>query len=792
MNNKLKLLTSLLLLTALSRANDMSRPHELWNQDNKKSIITLPYLPPSKHNSEKSVIKVGNFISHQVNVTPSGQNKLRDAANEPSIAVNPLNPDQIVIGWRQFDNINSDFRQAGVAYSEDGGETWHNIGPIEPGVFRSDPVLAADAEGVIYYQSLAVLDDNGQPGLQDDDTFRVDQWRSFNGGKTWVDKINAIGGDKSWYAIDQSDSNTQGNMYAVWNLAGNNHYPKSFNYSVDNGMTYSSPIEIPKSPVYGTVAIGFDGEVYMAGLYGDGSSYRDINLVKTNNPTSHMFPDFPQVTPLNLGGPLVTGSINPLGLLGQIWVATDKSNRHTRGNVYVSSSVGRYPDPLDVMFIRSTDDGLSFSEPQRINDDEPTEMDDWQWFGTMGVAPNGRIDIIWLDTRNNAGVYKNNSELFYSYSYDGGITFSKNQAITSQFNHSFGYPVQRKMGDYIDIVSDNLGAHVAYTGTFTGGQDVYYIYAKPAAFEENPYFPSHEMDGIWHNPNVPRQGILSKTLVQNPTSETPQLVNFEAVFTETPNGNPTWFVLQEEHPITGDQIKFVVLYPTGDLSTEGTALRPIGTATKSRLYDENNELIKNRIKYSFDMTDDSIEFITTSNTANLYDESFYQNNPFYQIQKTIQLSPVVATEQQSDYHCTQQNLVFDNPAETAEGRVPVMFETDSEANWFVADFTYQKTVEENGDEQLILDNNQLAQPTWQVMNLNTGNLLTDNQITNDIYQPNGGNGFFEETSSDTGLTLSGTETITFSSNLQITSQNSHGATETFAAVAFNSYCGDFR
>jgi hypothetical protein len=789
----IQLLALLFLINFNSAANDLSQPHELWNESNKKTVITLPHLPPSKSNSEKQVVNFDGFKSHQVNVNAAGLNIRGDAANEPSIAVNPLNPNQIVIGWRQFNSIRSNFREAGLAYSNDGGETWNNIGPLEPGIFRSDPVLAADADGVFYYQSLAVEESNGQPGLQDDDTFRVDQWKSFDGGQTWTHKVNAIGGDKSWYAIDQSEGNNRGNIYAVWNLAGNNHYPNSFNYSVDNGMSYSTPVQIPKSPVYGTVAIGFDGEVYMAGLYGDGFTYGDLNLIKTNNPLSQMFPDFTQVTSLNLGGPMLTGNINPEGLLGQVWVATDKSTRHTRGNVYVASSIDKFgSDPLDVHFIRSRDGGETFARPKTINTDG--SLSDWQWFATMGVAPNGRIDIVWLDTRNAplSDFNRSQSQLFYSYSYDGGVTFSKNQAVSPTFSHGIGYPVQRKMGDYIDIVSDNKGAHVAYTATFTGGQDVYYIHAKPAAFEENPYFPSHEMDGIWHNPNVPRQGILTKTLVQNPASDSPQLVNFEAVFTETPTGQPTWFVLQETHPMTGDQIKFVVLYPTGDLSLEGISLRPIGVASKSRLYDEDNELIKNQLQYTFDMTDDAIDHINTSSTASLYEASFYQSNPFYQTLKTTVVTPIVATEQQRFYHCTQQNLVLDNSNEKAEGRVPVMFETDSEANWFVADFTYKKTVDEDGNQHLVLDNDQLAQPTWQVMNLSSGNLLTDNQVTNDIYQPNGGNGFFEEIPGDTGVILSGTETMTFSSSFQTTSQSSQGATESFGAAAFNSYCGDFR
>jgi hypothetical protein len=37
-----------------------------------------------------------------------------------------------------------------------------------------------------------------------------------------------------------------------------------------------------------------------------------------------------------------------------------------------------------------------------------------------------------------------------------------------------GWPVQQKLGDYYDMVSDDVGAHVAWAATFNGEQDVYY------------------------------------------------------------------------------------------------------------------------------------------------------------------------------------------------------------------------------------------------------------------------------------------------------------------------------
>src|SRR4029434_2121843 len=122
--------------------------------------------------------------------------------------------------------------------------------------------------------------------------------------------------------------------------------------------------------------------------------------------------------------------------------------------------------------------GLTFSAPLRINDD-PVNQDKWHWFGTLAVAPSGRIDVVWLDTRNAAN--NTDSQLFYSYSTDGGVTWAPNVAVSNSFNPFLGYPAQNKMGDYITIVSDNSGGNVAYAATFNSEEDVYFVRVAPAA-----------------------------------------------------------------------------------------------------------------------------------------------------------------------------------------------------------------------------------------------------------------------------------------------------------------------
>jgi elongation factor P hydroxylase len=401
----------------------------------------------------------GPFTSHQVNVDAAGHNILGDAANEPSICVDPTNANRMAIGWRQFDSISSNFRQAGYGYTTDRGMTWRFPGVLENNVFRSDPVLNPDNAGNFFYLSL----------LQN---FFDDLWRSLNGGQSWARLGPATGGDKQWFTIDRTNGMGHGFQYQFWSTDGNNYAGRQFSRSTDGGITWMNPIDIPNQPVWGTLDVDANGNLFIGG--GDeGSQFWCIRSSNAKN--GGLTPTFDRVTAVNLGGSIVSsGLINPEGLAGQIFLAVDRSGTATNNNIYMLASVQptAKTSGTDVMFVRSTDGGRSFSAPHRINDD-PINNSKWHWFGTFSVAPNGRLDAVWLDTRNAAN--NTDSQLFYSSSTDGGNTWSQNIALSNPFNPFIGYPNQNKIGDYITIVSDNTGSNVAYAATFNGEEDIYYL-----------------------------------------------------------------------------------------------------------------------------------------------------------------------------------------------------------------------------------------------------------------------------------------------------------------------------
>jgi hypothetical protein len=403
------------------------------------------------------------FVTVQVNVDAQGMNIVGDAANEPSLAVDPLDPTRMAIGWRQFDTTTSNFRQAGVAFSADGGNRWTSVGPLDAGVFRSDPVLASDASGVFHYYSLGI------PGGQ----YLCDLFRSTDGGQTWSGPTPARGGDKAWITADRSGGAGDGHLYAEWSLFASCCGNAVFARSTDGGATWPGPITVPGTPIWGTLAVATDGALYVAG--------RDPNAAgflvgkSTDAQLAGSAPSFDFVRSVSLGGNLASGGEpNPGGLLGQAWVATDPTDTQT---VYLLCSVDPPgPDPLDVRFARSIDGGQTWSASVRVNDD-PAGTNAWQWFGTMSVAPGGRIDVVFNDTRDSG--QGNVSRLYYTSSSDGGQTWATNEAVSPPFDSHLGWPNQDKLGDYYHMVSEAGVAHLAWAATFNGEQDVYYTRITP-------------------------------------------------------------------------------------------------------------------------------------------------------------------------------------------------------------------------------------------------------------------------------------------------------------------------
>ena len=454
---------SLLLVSAAFSQRVARKPlptEPLEKYDNSPAVAE-----PIASISPALVSSFGPYTSYQVNVDANGNNRVGDAANEPSICVDRNNPNRMSIGWRQFSSVASNFREAGFAYTTNGGTRWIAPGVLENNVFRSDPVLNSDTAGRFFYLSLV-------------QNFFDDLWRSITGGQSWTRVGPADGGDKQWFTIDNTNSSGRGFQYQYWSTDGNNYGGRQFTRSTDGGLTWMDPINIPNSPAWGTLDVDSVGNLFIGGV--NLTTNRIWCVRSTNAKNGGVVPTFDRSTAVNLGGDIVFAEpINPEGLVGQVFLAVDRSGTSTNDNVYMLASVqpSGFTNGSDVMFVRSTNGGITFSAPRRINDD-PVNHAKWHWFGTLSVAPSGRIDVVWYDSRNSPNNVT--SQLFYSFSIDGGNTWSPNVAVSNPFNPFIGYPNQSKIGDYITVVSDDDSANVAYAATFNGEEDIYYVRIRPS------------------------------------------------------------------------------------------------------------------------------------------------------------------------------------------------------------------------------------------------------------------------------------------------------------------------
>src|SRR5260370_41090175 len=121
-------------------------------------LIALGGLHGDAWNLRAGTNSTSYGISFQVNVNAAGQNIAGDAANEPSMCIDPANPNRMAVGWRQFDSTNSSFRQGGVAYTTNGGLNWTFPGNLEAGAFRSHPGPVAAASGAFFFLGISYPD----------------------------------------------------------------------------------------------------------------------------------------------------------------------------------------------------------------------------------------------------------------------------------------------------------------------------------------------------------------------------------------------------------------------------------------------------------------------------------------------------------------------------------------------------------------------------------------------------------------------------------------------------------
>jgi hypothetical protein len=330
---------------------------------------------------------------------------------ETSVAVHPSNP-RVVLATAIAGKTDRTATSIGWYYTTDGGATWSGGDTLPTHLdfttYIGDPAAGIDLEGNLFAN-----------GVSGSSTFSAMIARSTDGSATWTQTgvPNPTNNHKNHLTIDVSASSPfAGIIYESFaTVAGQ---PIQFSKSTDHGASFSAPVTInagdgnsrANAP---NLAVGPEGRLYAAWVGSTGSWPLDFNSSTDGGATwggvreLRTLGDLRYVKGIYYGGSLPSMSI-------------DRSNGTRAGWIYIVFLSYGPTTLMDVSLIRSSDHGVTWSDPRRVNQDNGLSD---QWLPWLSVDPaTGNVYVVYFDSRNFAG--NDSAEVYMSYSIDGGGTFS--------------------------------------------------------------------------------------------------------------------------------------------------------------------------------------------------------------------------------------------------------------------------------------------------------------------------------------------------------------------------------
>ena len=390
--------------------------------------------------------------------------------HEPSLAASRVNTNTLVIAAKDYRAGNA--KQVWIYSSTDGGATWPASRQLQmPGIpadvpIQSDPVAVARDDGRIYVSSLAVNDpDRTRSGI-------FITWTT-DGGATWRPSVpvyypDTVLDDKDWFAIDNFPSSPfYHNMYMAYAPDGTDVVVQR---STDGGFTWSPRQQVGfDSTEYPYPVVGPDGTAYLFMMQnwgparignvqmttstdGGATWNAPATIAQAAQPASPIRPDdqFRFFA-------MLSAAVDPNS--GELYVAwTDRRNINTNG--------------VEVLYVKGTPGGTSWSAPARLSHDAPGVVRD-HITPMLHADRSSRLHAFWLDRRLDP-----DNRLFdswYSSSTDGGSTWDADTRVsTASQDLSVGLPPGsgNAAGDYwgLDVVSDTV--YVAWNDARSGQQDI--------------------------------------------------------------------------------------------------------------------------------------------------------------------------------------------------------------------------------------------------------------------------------------------------------------------------------
>ncbi len=379
--------------------------------------------------------------------------------NEQQVAVNPLNPDNLVAVWRDF---RLGYRRVGVGYTFDGGLTWTDT--LLPDFYytrHSDPGITCDSQGNFYTVILSYEDTSSPNGL-----FVT---KSGDGGVTWGPHVTAVDGvpgvfeDKELIACDRTGGPYDGNVYVSW---ARFYSTQIYNVrSTDGAQSFQSPIRISDSGgvQWPVPVVGADGALVVAWV----DLYDPSIMLDRSFDGGFSFGNDIQLTDLYTGSVDLNGNIRSYSFPA---MDCDIFGGSHHGRFYVAY-MDRQGSDYDIYFRYSDNNAATWSAPLRINDDAVNNGRD-QFHPWLTVSPDGAISVVFYDRRNDPSNYL--MDLYFTQSLDGGLSWSENRRVTTVSSDPNAGSRAGLIGEYIGLAASSANrVHPVWTDTREGNQDVY-------------------------------------------------------------------------------------------------------------------------------------------------------------------------------------------------------------------------------------------------------------------------------------------------------------------------------
>ncbi|MGI8624172.1 MAG: sialidase family protein [Solirubrobacteraceae bacterium] len=409
-----------------------------------------------------------------------------DAHNSPSLARDPRTPERVVATYR----VDRPGFSAALDWTADGGKTWKGTAlPLPRGLDRPyAPDAAFGPDGTLYVTYVNLQG----PGNVPDHLWMA---RSADGGRTLSAPVRIAGKLAFQARVVVDPRNTvhvtwlQGDEVGLLALVGAPS-PVVASRSTDGGRRFSPPVAVssPRRALVGAASPVIDADGQLVVLYEDfkddrrdfenleGPPWeRPFGLVVTRPVGQGQFAE---------GVELEKGVVPTRRFLA--FLPEFPSLAAGRGDtLYVAWADGRNGDE-DVFLRRSDDDGRTWTPAARVNDN-PKGDGTSQYLPQVAVAPDGRVDVLYLDRRRDKKDVMTDATL--ASSFDDGGSFRSTRLSSRSFDSRAGPSASARLpvdfGSRLGLAGADGPSLAAWTDTRlgsvdTGRQDVFSAVYSPS------------------------------------------------------------------------------------------------------------------------------------------------------------------------------------------------------------------------------------------------------------------------------------------------------------------------